>query len=42
MLINISSLEKIIMGKDDLGNFDPKGNATRAEAAAVLYRFLTR
>ncbi len=40
--VKITYLEKIIMGKDDKGNFDPKGNATRAEAAAVLYRFLKR
>lgn len=40
--VKITYLEKIIMGKDDEGNFDPKGNATRAEAATVLYRFLKR
>lgn len=40
--VKIAYLEKILMGKDDKGNFDPKGNATRAEAATVLYRFLKR
>ncbi|MBE7062321.1 MAG: S-layer homology domain-containing protein [Ruminococcaceae bacterium] len=40
--VKIAYLEKIIMGKNQDGYFDPKGYATRAEAAAVLYRFLKR